>query len=176
MQEIEDQALEIQKNEPINEVIFFFEEVNTEFEASRSLSEIQSCIDDQEINTTLEKVPDLDEVEFEFERPTLLKKRESKFDDEFTLRNTRSMKRSKIDREISFDAKLDQINDQGASMLKYEFISKGSKKVLLAKRCSKRNQCLGLQAPIDIDESFEYQPNSLEELFAKDSLIEKVRL
>lgn len=62
-------------------------------------------------------------------------------------------------------------------MLKYEFIAKGDKKVLLAKRCSKRNQCLGIQqAPIDIEMSFEYQPRPVEDLFAKDALTEKVRV
>jgi hypothetical protein len=86
------------------------------------------------------------------------------------------MKRRILEQELNFDAELDKINEQGASMLKYELIERGSKKVLMAKRCSKRNQCLGLQAPIDIDMSFEYQPQPVEDLFAKDSLTEKVRV
>jgi hypothetical protein len=54
------------------------------------------------------------------------------------------MKRKILEEELDFDAKLDEINEQGASMLKYEIIEKGNKKVLVAKRCSKRNQVLGI--------------------------------
>lgn len=152
---------------------------------------IQACLFELEVNTTLkglnvpvESEPLIEEEDsesiLEFKPPSsVLKKREALkiFEDEHTLRNTRSMKRKIIEQELNFDAKLDEINEQGSSMLKYEFVAKGNKKVLLAKRCSKRNQCLGIQqAPIDIDMSFEYQPRPIEDLFAKDALTEKVRI
>lgn len=60
-------------------------------------------------------------------------------------------------------------------MLKYEIIEKNNKKVLMAKRCSKRNQAIGFQAPIDIQQSFEYQPRPIEDLL-KDAITEMVRV
>ena len=63
------------------------------------------------------------------------------------LRNTRSMKRRRVDEKIDedFDQILDNIAEQGASVLKYEFVQKRDKKVLIAKRCSKRNQHIGFE-------------------------------
>ena len=70
------------------------------------------------------------------------------------------MKRQKVEQElcINLEDELDQIQEQGASALKYEIIRKGQKNVLLAKRCSVRHQCIGLvqQAPLEAEASFEY--------------------
>ena len=102
--------------------------------------------------------------------------------------NTRSLKRRKIDEEIAmeedFESVLDNIQEQGASCLKYEFVKKrDGKKILLAKRCSVRNQAMGLDTdfksnPLSaleankkenaVDMSFEYNPSAFEKLFAKD--------
>ena len=51
------------------------------------------------------------------------------------------MKRQKI--EEALDSELDQLQDDGASFLKYEFVKKRDKKVLLARRCSMRNVPFG---------------------------------
>jgi len=73
---------------------------------------------------------------------------------------TRGMKRQKVEEEVcqNLDDELDQIEQQGASCLKYEIVRKGQKNMLLAKRCSLRHQCIGLdeQAPLEADMSFEY--------------------
>lgn len=72
--------------------------------------------------------------------------------------NTRSMKRRKINEEIemanekkiNLDDALDEINEKGASCLKYEIVRKRDaktgkeKKILHAKRCSIRHKCIGL--------------------------------
>ena len=62
-------------------------------------------------------------------------------------RNTRAMKKRRVDERLDddFDSILDNIAEQGASVLKYEFIQKRDKKVLIAKRCSKRNQHIGFE-------------------------------
>ena len=64
---------------------------------------------------------------------------------------------------------------EGASRIKYELINKKDKdgkekRILLAKRCSLRNQCIGFQQIAEckrkaIDMSFEYRPSTLEKLF-----------
>ena len=82
---------------------------------------------------------------------------------------TRGMKRQKVEQElcINLEDELDQIQEQGASALKYEIIRKGHRNVLLAKRCSVRHQCIGLvlQAPLEAGASFEYQPSAVEKMF-----------
>ena len=73
---------------------------------------------------------------------------------------------------------LDEINRQGASCLKYEIIKKGNKKVMQAKRCSKRNAPIGFadnMNNISKDTSFEYCPNQLENLFDQDENTKKIQ-
>ena len=94
------------------------------------------------------------------------------------------MQRKKLEQELEedFDAVLDNIQEQGASCLKYEFINKRDqkgqeKKVLVAMRCSLRNKVMGLEsAHIDPTETtFEYEPTEMECLFSKDQHAQKVR-
>ena len=93
---------------------------------------------------------------------------------------TRGMKRQKIEDEVcqNLDDELDQIQEQGASCLKYEIVRKGQKNMLLAKRCSLRHQCIGLdeQAPLVADMSFEYQPSAVEKMFQPDQKAERVKM
>ena len=53
------------------------------------------------------------------------------------------MKKQKI--EEALDLELDNLQEDGASFLKYEFVKKRDKKVLLARRCSMRNVPLGFK-------------------------------
>lgn len=88
------------------------------------------------------------------------------------------MKRQKV--EEALDVCLDEIEENGASFLKYEFVKKRDKKVLQARRCSMRNVPIGFQSynqnPLKmlemtgskVDMSFEYNPTNFEGLFAKD--------
>ena len=95
--------------------------------------------------------------------------------------NTRSMKRQRLNDELEAEPENPTRESVGASCLKYEIIRKrdktgNEKNVLLAKRCSLRNQCLGLgEARQDIEGSFEYEPRSFEKLFVKDTLTTKVQ-
>jgi len=72
--------------------------------------------------------------------------------------------------EQDLDQAFDDMQEQGASCLKYEFVKKrDGKKVLQAKRRSVRNQCLGINVEQEVDPlqaldqsrldmSFEYNP------------------
>ena len=90
------------------------------------------------------------------------------------------MKRQKVEEELctNLDDELDQIQDQGASALKYEIVRKGDKNLLLAKRCSVRHQCIGFEtrAPLETDASFEYKPSALEKMFQPDQKGERLKM
>lgn len=122
------------------------------------------------VETASHLVEQQGEYHQEFQFP--VKKLGSKREPEKVLNEriyTRGMKRQKVEEEVcqNLDDELDRIEQQGASCLKYEIVRKGQKNVLLAKRCSLRHQCIGLdeEAPLEADMSFEYQPSALEKMF-----------
>ena len=129
-------------------------------------------------------------------KPKLLKKRANLQKSQAVQKNTRSLKKQKIEEKqkeidkikyecrtnnlglVDLETDLDEINKQGASCLKYEIIKKGNKKVMLAKRCSKRNAPIGFGEngnDISKDTSFEYCPNQLENLFDQDENAKKMQ-
>lgn len=146
----------------------------------------------EEAEPVEEKVQEVAEPVFEMpsEPVKVVKQLKKRVKNEKLEVKTRGMKQMKLKEEIAqvpsdnFDTILDNINDKGASFLKYEFIKKRDaktgkeKKVLQAKRRSARHACMGLETsiqPLDtfeqnkmkIDMSFEYNPSQVEHLFGK---------